>query len=126
MIDDKEKTQELLKKLTAQLPLLAYPGKKSIEMMKKSGDLVDEKKELEIESVMYGGDEGGILCAIKTWENSTQAYVVSLTHLKIPREHPLENEIRAYQEHRTLRLSLLEGKVIKGVKRRKKKGFGKL
>ena len=74
---------------------------------------------------MYGGDEGGILCAIKPWESSKQAYVVSLTHLKIPREHPLENEIRAYQEHRALRILLREGKVIRGVKRRKKKGFGK-
>ena len=125
MIDDEEKTQELLSKLTAELPIKAYPGKELMKMMKKSGDLGDEKKELEIESVMYGGDEGGILCALSPEENSTQVYVVSITNLKFPKEHPLEGEIRAYQKHRTLRISLLEGKVIRGVKRRKKKGFGK-
>ena len=125
MIDDEEKTEELLSKLTAELPIKAYPGQGLIEMMKKSGDLREQKKELEIESVMYGGDEGGILCAIRTWENSKQAYVVSLTHLKIPREHPLGNEIRAYQKQRTLRLALLEGKGRRGFKKRKNKGFGK-
>ena len=125
MIDDAEKTQELLSKLTEQLPITAYPGKELMKMMQSSGELADEKKQLEIEQVMYGGDEGGILCALKAWENSKQAYVVSLTHLKIPREHPLGNEIRAYQKQRTLRLALLEGKGRRGFKKRKNKGFGK-
>ncbi len=125
MIDDEQKTNKLLEKLRVELPIKAYPKKEFTKMMKKSGDLRNEKRELEIESVMYGGDEGGILCSIKPWESSKQAYVVSLTHLKIPREHPLENDIREYQEHRTLKILLREGKVIRGVKRRKKKGFGK-
>ena len=127
MIDDAEKTQELLSKLTEQLPITAYPGKELMKMMQSSGELADEKKQLEIEQVMYGGDEGGILCALKAWENSKQAYVVSITHLKIPREHPLGREIRAYQKQRTLRLSLLEGKGKgkRGVKKSKNKGFSK-
>ena len=36
MIDDEEKTEELLSKLTAELPIKAYPGQGLIEMMKKS------------------------------------------------------------------------------------------
>ena len=71
MIDDEDKTQELLEKLRAELPIQAYPKKEFTKMMKKSGDLGNEKRELEIESVMYGGDEGGILCAIKPWESSS-------------------------------------------------------
>ena len=39
MIDDEEKTQELLEKLTAELPIKAYPKKEFTKMMKKSGDL---------------------------------------------------------------------------------------
>ena len=126
MIDDEEKTQELLEKLTAELSIKAYPGKELMEMMQSSGELADEKMELLIEQVMYGGDEGGILCALRSWAHSKQAYVVSSTHLKIPREHPLGSEIRADQKQRTLRLSLLEGKGRRGVKKSKNKGFGSL
>ena len=125
MIDDEEKTKELLSKLRNELPIKAYPGQGLIETMKESGDLRDQKKELEIEGVMYNGDEGGIVCALRNLEDSEKTYVVSLTHLKIPREHLLGNEIRAYQKQRRLRLALLEGKGRRWSKKRKNKGFDK-
>ena len=86
---------------------------------------MDQKKELEIEGVVYNGDKGGIVCALRSWDDSEKAYVVSLTHLKIPREDLLGNEIRAYQKERRLRLALLEGKGRRWLKKRKNKGFGK-
>ncbi len=124
MIDDREKTMKLLEKLSAQLPIMAYPGRELMGMMQSSGESADEKMQLQIEQVMYGGDEGGILCALTPWANSEQAYVVSLTHLKFPSKNPLESEVRAYQQQRTLRLSLLEGRGRRGVKKSKNKGFG--
>lgn len=124
MIDDQEKTMKLLEQLSAQLPMTVYPGKGLMETMQSSGESVDEKMQLQIDEVMYGGDEGGILCALSPWADSKQAYVVSITHLKFPREHPLEIEIRSYQKQRTLRLSVLEGRARSRVKRSKNKGFG--
>ena len=125
MIDDQEKAMQLIDKISAELPITAYPGREFMKMMQSSGESADEKMQLQIEEVMYSGDEGGILCALAPWANSKQAYVVSITHLKFPKEHPLEREIRAYQKQRTLRLLVLEGKGRRSVKKNKKKGFGK-
>ena len=123
MIDDQEKTMKLLEKLSAQLPITAYPGKGLMATVESSGESVDEKMQLQIGEVIYSGDEGGILCALNPWTNSKQAYVVSITHLKFPKDNPLGMEIRDYQKQRTLRLSVLEGRGRRGVKKSKKKGF---
>lgn len=124
MIDDLEKAMKLVEKLSAQLPMKVSPGKEFMGMMQSSGESVDKNMPLEIGEVMYSGDDGGILCCLTPWSNSKQAYVVSITHLKIPKEHPLGSEIRAYQNQRTLRLSVLEGKGRRGIKKSKNKGFG--
>ena len=124
MIDDLNKTMKLVEKLSAQVPITAYPGTVFLEMMKSNGEDSEENQQLEIERIIYGGDEGGILCALRPWSNSKQAYVVSITHLKFPRENPLWREIRMYQKQRTIKLSVLEGRGRRRVKKSKNKHKG--
>jgi len=52
---------------------------------------------LQIESVLYTGDEGGISCAIQLPGAEGTVTLASLTHIRVPSSHPLFKEIRAYQ-----------------------------
>jgi hypothetical protein len=127
MIDDFDEAMELVNKLSAQLPIPAFPGKPFIEMMHSKGKECDENYPLQVERILYGADSGGILCSLIPLDNDKEAYVVSITHLRFPSEHFLFNEIYAYQQQRLLGLSVLGGKGRKFVKKakKKKKGFGK-
>jgi len=60
---------------------------------------------MQIEKVMYLGDEGGIGCSLKVPGQEDTAVVVSLTHLRLPSTHPLAPDVRAYQIARTKKLA---------------------
>ena len=60
---------------------------------------------LFIRRVFYLGDEGGIMCDVTQSRASKEAIVVSLTHLRIPPDHPLFRDIRAYQLARIRQLA---------------------
>lgn len=60
MIDDYVRAMELMRKMEAQLPIPARPTRRFIQAMRDSGIKVRPGQSLQIESVLYMGDEGGI------------------------------------------------------------------
>lgn len=130
-IDNYEEAIELMAKMEECLPIPVKPGKPLLQTMRDRGN-VNAQQEMLIEKMFYGGDEGGIICSLKSSsENDKENYVVSLTHLHIEPQHPLAEEIIAYQ---VLRIKRLKAQHQVGFKsllaetrtkpRVKKKGFG--
>ena len=125
MIDNYQKATSLVERMKEHLSVPIYVTARTLKAVEeKTGKLEPDHKFL-IEDVMYGGDEGGIMCKLKSEEGAEIALFVSLTHLRVTNDHPLVEEIRSYQEVRTLRLALLDGKKVKKSNlTKKKKGFG--
>ena len=75
-----------------------------MQAMRDNGMPIRSGQELLIESVLYLGDEGGIGCAIQLPEKGTVT-ITSLTHIRVEANHPLAQEISAYQAERTRKLA---------------------
>jgi len=105
MIDDYATAMELVRKMKAHLPIPARPTKTFIRAMRDSEIKVRSGQDLQIESVLYIGDEGGISCAIQLPGVEGAVTLASLTHIRVPSGHPLFREIRAYQIERTRKLA---------------------
>jgi hypothetical protein len=73
--------------------------------MRERGVKIAHDQELQIKRVFYLSDEGGITCDVKPSRDAKEALIVSLTHLRVRRQHPLAQEIRAYQRERTRRIA---------------------
>ncbi|HUX75787.1 MAG TPA: hypothetical protein VMY40_03990 [Anaerolineae bacterium] len=105
MIDDYDKTMELMHKMEAQLPIPARPTAAFFRSVQKKGIRVTRDQQLQIKHLVYAGDEGGIMCDVTLSRDAKEALLVSITHLRIDPRHPLAREIRAYQKERTKRLT---------------------
>ena len=131
-IDDYVKTQALMKKLEATLPITMRPRKPFLQMMQDRGKVVSADQPLSIDSLIYAGDEGGILCMIAPEEQNKEAYAISITYLRIDPKHPLAEEVKAYQKQRTqiLRRQNERGFLAEisprgaGKPRKRRRGFG--
>ena len=84
MIDDYAKAMELVRKIKAHLPIPARPTKAFIKAMRSSEIKVRSGQKLQIESVLYTGDEGGISCAIQLPGAEGTVTLASLTHIRVP------------------------------------------
>ena len=104
MIDDYAQVQELMREMKAQLPIPAKPTSSFLRGMREQGISMTPNQELTIKSLVYLGDEGGIMCDV-TLPGSDTVTLTSLTHIRIKSSHPLAEEIRAYQMTRTRKLS---------------------
>jgi hypothetical protein len=104
MIDDYAQVQELMRKMEAQLPIPARPTSAFVRAMREQGISMTPNQELIINSLVYLGDEGGIMCDV-TLPGSDTVTLTSLTHIRIKSSHPLAEEIRAYQMARTRKLA---------------------
>lgn len=128
MIDNYKQAKALTEKMKGSLPFTVYPDQGLWEIAKSQGDSLTLNQELTVIEVMYGGDDGGIMCVLESRPEQKRNYVSSVTHLRIPPQHPLANEIRAYQKKRTVSLAVADGKLGKArrlaKKMSKKKGFG--
>jgi hypothetical protein len=128
MIDNYEQAMALIEKMKANLPIEVQTTPELRQIMEEQGDYYQLEPEFWIEKVFYAGDEGGISCALRIEPDSKQAYVVSLTHLRIPKDCPLFPEIQDYQQKRRIGLAIADGKMGRvrrlAKKMRKKKGFG--
>ena len=109
MIDDYAKAMELVRKMEAHLPIPARPTGAYRRAMREQGIKVAPDQELQIQDVLYLGDEGGIACNVTPSKDAEEAIIVSLTHLRVRRQHPLAQEIRAYQRERTRRIAQSNG-----------------
>jgi hypothetical protein len=102
-LDDPQQVEALLAKMEAQLPIRAEIHRTTAGYLAAQGVTLPPHRQITISRVLYSGDEGGIMCTISP-EESKEAVVISLTHFKIPYQHPLEKEIRAYQKARMRKL----------------------
>jgi hypothetical protein len=64
-----------------------------VKAVRQEGADIKVNDVVEVESVLYLGDGGGIACAIGLWGGKT-VVVTSLTHLRIDRDHPLAERIQ--------------------------------
>ena len=108
MIDDYEKTMELVQKMHLYLPIPARATKALVQTMKNKGVKLPANREVEIESVFYMGDEGGIGCGLKKPTDGNEVVVTSITHLRLKNSHPIAKEIRAYQFERIKNLQQID------------------
>lgn len=126
MIDNYEEAIALMDKMKACLPIPIRGTPEMMEMLQKQGQNFQKNYIFEIETVLYAGDEGGILCALKEDKEQGSA-IVSLTHLRIADDHPLAREIKDYQNKRCMRLAIANGRIGKAKriakKTKPKKGF---
>lgn len=105
MIDNYIQAMALVERMNASVPIPARPTRQLIDLLRSQGAPLGADPKLEIKKVLYGGDEGGIMCDVTPDSMSKEAVVCSLTHLRVHPKHPLAGEIRAYQETRTRRLA---------------------
>ena len=103
-IDNPIQVETLLEKMAKHLPIRAEIQHRTANSLRESGVSIPPYRQVSIHKTFYHGDEGGIVCAISPPEDE-KAVVISLTHLKIPYNHPLEKEIRAYQKARIKKLA---------------------
>ncbi len=134
-IDDFERAEALTEKLKASLPFQVRLGKQYLNMMHDRGEAVSAEGVYTVEAVDYSGDMGGIVCCFVTLGklNLEERHVASITHLKIDPEHPLAEEVEAYQSQRIWGLKLQDQGGFASellarkatVKRKRRPGFGK-
>jgi hypothetical protein len=105
MIDDRTQVTALMQKMKAHLPIPAQATNALVRTLRASAVNIASKRGMQIEKVMYLGDEGGIGCGLKVPGQEDTAVVVSLTHLRLPSTHPLAPDVRAYQIARTKKLA---------------------
>ena len=103
-IDNLKEAQDLCDRLEATTPFAVRATKKLLKTMLDRGDKVTLDDVFTVDWVKYSGDVGGINCAFE--HPGKERYVVSLTHLKIDPEHPLVEEVLAYQQRRIRLLKL--------------------
>ena len=104
-IDDYGQAIALKNKLEAALPFRIRPGKQLLKAMKD--EPTSATTWLDVDSVMYAGDEGGILLnLVPSGDSSKSVYSTSLTHVVFDPTHELAAEVQAYQRERTRRLMM--------------------
>ena len=103
-IDDPKQVEILLEKMERHLPIQAEIHRSTARYLIAQGVSIPPHRQVSIQQIFYHGDEGGIVCAISP-PDSKEVVVISLTHLNIPYNHPLEKEIRAYQKARIRKLA---------------------
>ena len=103
MIDNEKEVHELMEVLNGHLPMRAYATPPLVKAVRQEGTDIKVNDAVEIDSVLYLGDQGGIACTVGLWGGKT-VVVTSLTHLRVDRDHPLAERIQAYQLRRSQRL----------------------
>jgi len=99
-----------MQKMEEQLPIPVRLDSAVRRMLQGRGLTATRGQEFEIKRVFYFGDEGGIMCDVTPTKGAREAVLVSLTHLLIPAEHSLAQEIRAYQRERVRRIAQSAGR----------------
>jgi hypothetical protein len=104
-IDNLKEAQDLCDRLEATIPFTVRVGKQLLKTMLDGGNKASLDDVFTVDWVKYSGDVGGISCAFE-YSDGKERYAVSLTHLKIDPEHPLADEVVAYQQRRIQRIKL--------------------
>lgn len=103
MLDNPQKTAELIAKLKAAVPFrVELTPWLMAHLRAKHADIADATEHV-VRDLSYAGDEGGIVCHLAP-AGAGAALVVSLTHVLVPRSLPLAAAVREYQKHRVKKL----------------------
>ena len=100
----------LINKVTPDLPITVYPEREILGKIREnfSDESINKKTELEIHSMVFTGDMGGITCEIRTpnleVEKSETVFLCSITHLRIKRGEPHYQELEKYRIKRIRKL----------------------
>lgn len=110
MIDNQETTATLIKEMEANLPIPVQPTKRLIKNLREQPQKLDIKiksnTKMQIQSIIYLGDEGGISCECITIPvKNKNPMIFSLTHLEMQKNHPLYKKIKTYQLNRIKKLA---------------------
>ena len=104
----KEQYESLTADLEKTIPFRAFPCRELVQELRNKGHKITLKTELIVKNLYNSGDITGIVCMIE--EKGDEALACALTHLEIPRSHPLSREIIAYQKKRNKRIQKLNQK----------------
>ena len=102
MLNQPEKTRELMATLEAAVPFEVALMPDLIEYLARQQKPVVVKPTETVSGVFYLGDMGGISCSIHA--DSDSAVIVSLTHVRVPRQLPFAAAVLDYQKHRLKKL----------------------
>jgi len=103
MLDNPEKTSDLMVSLQAAVPFEVALMPELIEYLAGQQKPVIVKPTETVSEVFYLGDMGGISCRIQPTD-SENAVIVSLTHIRVPRDLPFARAVLDYQKHRVKKL----------------------
>jgi hypothetical protein len=103
MLDNPEKTTRLLTALKAAVPFEVEVLPSVIKRLQSENLTITNPTRQLVSDLSYAGDEGGIVCHIVP-EGKSEALIMSLTHVRVPRTNPLASAIIDYQKHRIKKL----------------------
>ncbi|MCB1543771.1 MAG: hypothetical protein KDJ30_05670 [Rhodoblastus sp.] len=106
MLDHPEKTTRLLSALKAAMPFEIELTPPALDLLRAQTAMADIKPKQVVSNVSYAGDEGGIVCYLYP-DESANAVVISLTHLRLRPSSSVAAGVLAYQKHRTKKLKKL-------------------
>ena len=107
MLDHPEKTARLLAALKAAAPFEVELKPALIHYLQEQNVTAVSGIRQTVWDVSYAGDEGGIVCHLSRSDETGQALVVSLTHVRVARAMPLVPAVLGYQKHRVKKLKKL-------------------
>ena len=111
MIDVPDKTEALIARLEAALPVRARPTPEAFKALRQQSPEPRFPRHCDITKIYYAGDEGGILCTLDFGlDDSKLVYVVSITHLRFDGKSALSRAVVAYQRHRVKKLKQLHAR----------------
>jgi hypothetical protein len=113
MIDNEKEAYELIEALNEHLPMRAYATPPLVTVIRQQGNVINANDAVNIDSVLYLGDEGGVACSIGL-QGGKCVLVTSITQLRIDSDHPLAERIQTYQFRRSQHL---EGPVSRSSRR---------
>jgi hypothetical protein len=111
MIDILDKTEALMARLKAALPVRARPTPEVLKALRQRSPGRRFPRRCDITEIYYAGDEGGILCTLDFGlDDRKEAHIVSITHLRFDGKSALSRAVTAYQRHRVKKLEQLHGR----------------
>ena len=108
MIDKPASVARLLEQMDDHLPMPAFPTKEIVRTLRRGGVKASVDRALSVKHVFYAGDEAGIACDVTPTRDAKTVVLVSLTHLRMAPDHPLDRPILAYQLERVRRIAAAE------------------
>jgi len=91
--------ETLTKEMTEALPLYCYVDRNTSESLTRQDMYVDERTCLEISSVLYFGEAGGIMCCVDV-TNGERPLVMSATSFEFRDAGEIYDKINAYRQVR--------------------------